>query len=338
VLRVYNELGRRDNLTKARIKILVRAVGVDQFRELVEAEWADLKNGVHKLPETELFRIKQSFVEPDWTVSKPLASEAVTLSGEALNRWNNWLVRNCLPNRHVGFVAVLIALKGKGRPPGDVTSAEMQIIADLADQFSQGFVRVTHAQNLVLPAVREEDLYALYCELEKLGLAHAVGGLVGDLVACPGGDFCALDNARSLPVADEIAARYSQLDAQEDIGPLDLRISGCMNSCGHHHTGHIGILGVDKDGAAFYQLLLGGHSGHGAPAALGTIIGRAFAEDEIADAVEQVLDTYLEQRSPGETFRETVARLGKAVFASAADVIRTQTVRREGSAPQEEEA
>ncbi len=338
VLRVYNELGRRDNLTKARIKILVRAVGIEHFRELVEAEWADLKHGVHKLPEAELVRIKQAFVEPDWSLGQPMANDAVTLTGDALNRWNKWLVRNRLPNRHQGFAAVLIALKGKGRPPGDITSAEMEAIADVADRFSQGFVRVTHAQNLVLPAVREADLYALYVELEALGLNHAVGGLVGDMVACPGGDFCALANARSLPIADEIAARYSQLDAQEDIGPLDLRISGCMNSCGHHHTGHIGILGVDKDGAAFYQLLLGGHSGHGAPAALGTIIGRAFAEDEIADAVEQVLDTYLELRHPGETFRETVARLGKAVFASAADAIRTQTVRREGSSLHESEA
>jgi len=338
VLRVYNELGRRDNLTKARIKILVRAVGVEQFRELVEAEWMDLKEGVHKLPFAELERIKHSFVEPDWNVGRPLAADAVTLSGEALSRWNSWVARNRLPNRHPGFAAVLIALKGRGRPPGDVTSVEMQAIADLADRFSQGFVRVTHAQNLVLPAVREADLYTLYGELQKLGLGHAVGGLVGDMVACPGGDFCSLANARSLPLADEIAARYAELDAQEDIGPLDLRISGCMNSCGHHHTGHIGILGVDKDGAAFYQLLLGGHSGHGAPAALGTIIGRAFAEDEIADAIEEVLDTYLEQRNPGETFRETVARLGKTVFAAAADAIRTQTVRREGAALQEDEA
>jgi sulfite reductase (NADPH) hemoprotein beta-component len=338
VLRVYNELGRRDNLTKARIKILVRAVGVEHFRQLVETEWADLKDGIHKLPATELTRIKQSFIEPDWTPATELTKQDVVLSGMPLTRWTNWLARNRLPNRHLGFAAVLIALKGAGRAPGDVTTAEMDAIADLADRYSQGFVRVTHAQNLVLPAVREADLYALYCELEKLGLGHAVGGLVGDMVACPGGDFCALANARSLPIADEIATRYAQLDAQEDIGPLDLRISGCMNSCGHHHTGHIGILGVDKDGAAFYQLLLGGHSGHGAPAALGTIIGRAFAEDEIADAVEQMLDTYLERRNPGETFRETVGRLGKAVFSTAADAIRTQTARRDGASHQEEEA
>ena len=173
-----------------------------------------------------------------------------------------------------------------------------------------------------MPAVREADLPELYQALQALNLHHAVGGLLGSMVVCPGGDFCALANARSLPIAEDIAQRYAALDAQETIGPLDLRISGCMNSCGHHHVGHIGILGVDKDGAAFYQLLLGGHSGHGAPAALGTIIGRAFAEDEIADAVEEIIDAYLEQREPGETFRQSVARLGKPLFALAAEAAR----------------
>jgi sulfite reductase (NADPH) hemoprotein beta-component len=192
-------------------------------------------------------------------------------------------------------------------------------VAALAEQFSQGFVRVAHSQDLVLPAVVEADLPALYAALKARGLHHAVGGLLGGMVSCPGGDYCSLANARSIPIAMDIAARYANLDAQEAIGPLDLRISGCMNSCGHHHIGHIGILGVDKDGAAYYQVLLGGHSGHGAPAALGTVIGKAFAEDEIADAVEEILDLYLEVREPGETFRESVIRLGKDTFSVAAD-------------------
>ena len=195
----------------------------------------------------------------------------------------------------------------------------MESIADLADKFSQGFVRVSHAQDLVLPAVREETLPALFTALKALGLHRSVGGLIGDMVSCPGGDYCSLANARSIPIAQDIAARFDSLDRLETLGPIDLRISGCMNSCGHHHIGHIGILGVDKDGSAFYQLLLGGHSGHGAPAALGTVIGKAFAEEEIADAVEEILDFYLTVREPGESFRESVLRLGKDPFAHAAE-------------------
>lgn len=331
IMRVYNELGRRDNLTKARIKILVRTVGLERFRDMVEAEWETLKDGPQKLPPSELERIRASFREPDWTAGAPLDEQQLDLTDENRLVWNRWRDRNVLPHRMPGYAAVLIPLKNAGRPPGDITSQEMESVADLADRFSQGYIRVSHAQDLVLPAVRQADLPAVYAALNALGLASSVGGLIGDMVACPGGDYCALANARSLPIADEISRRYADLDAQENLGPLDLRISGCMNSCGHHHVGHIGILGVDKDGAAFYQVLLGGHSGHGAPAALGTIIGRAFAEDEIADAIEEVLNTYLELRQPGETFREAVDRLGKKTFADAADTIRTSTVRRSGS-------
>jgi sulfite reductase (NADPH) hemoprotein beta-component len=327
IMRVYNELGRRDNITKARIKILVRAVGVERFSEMVESEWAALRDGPQRLPDHALAQIKASFVEPDWSAGLRLQPSEIPFEGAGLNQWNRWRTRNVLPHRVEGFAAVLIPLKGKGRPPGDVTSEEMEAIANLADNFSQGFVRVSHAQDLLLPAVSEHDLPALYTCLNELNLTVSLGGLIGDMVACPGGDFCALANARSLPIAEEISQRYASLDAQEQIGPLDLRISGCMNSCGHHHVGHIGILGVDKDGSAFYQLLLGGHSGHGAPAALGTIIGRAFAEDEITDAVEQVLDTYLEHRLPGETFRASVERLGKEIFALSTESIRVATAR-----------
>lgn len=322
VMRVYNELGRRDNLTKARIKILVRSVGIEKFRDMVEAEWADLRNGPHKLSEAELDRVKGAFVEPNWIPEQALDTPHPPEIEIEATQWRRWLKRNRLAHRQPGYAAILIPLKAPGRPPGDVTSDEMDAIAAISDRFSQGFIRVSHTQDFVLPAVRETDLPALYEALKTLNLHHAVGGLIGAMVACPGGDFCALANARSIPVAEDIAQRYAALDAQEEIGPLDLRISGCMNSCGHHHVGHIGILGVDKDGAAFYQLLLGGHSGHGAPAALGTIIGRAFAEDEIADAVEEIIDAYLEQREPGETFRQAVARLGKPIFAQAAEAAR----------------
>lgn len=325
VMRVYNELGRRDNLTKARIKILVRTVGLEVFRDLVEKEWAHLRDGPSRLMDGDLQRVTASFVEPDWTAGQIVIDPTNTLADKAQAEWQRWLNRNILPNKHNGYKAVLVPLKSAGRAPGDISSEEMEDVASLSDQFSQGFIRVSHSQDLVLPAVFEADLPALYTALRTRGLSHAVGGLLGDMVSCPGGDYCSLANARSIPIANDIAARYGNLDAQEDIGSLDLRISGCMNSCGHHHIGHIGILGVDKDGAAFYQLLLGGHSGHGAPAALGTVIGKAFAEDEIADAVEEILDFYLEVRVPGEIFREAVLRLGKDVFGKAADRARRPT-------------
>ena len=319
IMRVYNELGRRDNLTKARIKILIKTVGVETFRDMVEDAWHDLRNGPSRLQPDDLARVTASFVEPDWTSGQPLDSLGKLDGKPEHAEWNRWLRRNRLPNRHPGFASVLIALKSPGRAPGDATSDDMDAIATLADRFSQGYIRVAHSQDLLLPAVSEADLPALFESLKALNLHQAVGGLIGDMVSCPGGDYCSLANARSIPIAQDIAARYASLEAQESIGPLDLRISGCMNSCGHHHIGHIGILGVDKDGAAFYQLLLGGHSGHGAPAALGTVIGKAFAEDEIADAVEEILDHYLEVRFPGETFREASLRLGKDVFSQAAE-------------------
>jgi sulfite reductase (NADPH) hemoprotein beta-component len=338
VMRVYNELGRRDNLTKARIKILVRSVGIETFSQMVEAEWQDLRDGPHKLTQAELDRVTHAFVEPDWTQGQALTTPEPSSTSTHTTTWLRWLKRNRLAHRHPGYAAILIPLKAPGRAPGDVTSDEIDALATIADRFSQGFIRVSHTQDFVLPAVREADMPELYQALQALNLHHAVGGLLGSMVVCPGGDFCALANARSLPIAEDIAQRYAALDAQEAIGPLDLRISGCMNSCGHHHVGHIGILGVDKDGAAFYQLLLGGHSGHGAPAALGTIIGRAFAENEIADAVEEIIDAYLEQREPGETFRQSVARLGKPLFALAAEAARKpeHQPKRHGSQLQDE--
>lgn len=327
VMRVYNELGRRDNLTKARIKVLIKTIGVQSFKAMVEETWVSLKDGPGRLTQDQFDRVANSFVEPDWSRGNRLHSIETLKNQPEHREWNRWLERNRLPNKHAGYAAILIPLKDKTRAPGDITSDDMDYIANLADQFSQGFVRVAHSQDLVLPAVIEQDLPALFEALKARGLHRACGGLIGDMVSCPGGDYCALANARSIPVAQDIAARYQCLEAQESIGPLDLRISGCMNSCGHHHIGHIGILGVDKDGAAYYQLLLGGHSGHGAPAALGTVIGKAFSENEIADAVEEIIALYLEVRYPGETFREATLRLGKDYFAQAAELARKTNIR-----------
>lgn len=320
VMRVYNEHGRRDNLTKARIKILVRTLGVEVFAAQVENTWATMRYGPDQLQQADLDRVTASFTDPNWQHPAVQPHAAVPPANAA--KFSRWLSRNRLPHKQPGFAAVLLTVKGAGRAPGDLTSEEMEAIADIADRFSQGFVRVTHAQNLVLPAVAEADLSALFASLEPLGLAAPVGGLLGDLVACPGGDFCSLANARSLPVAEDISARYADLDKQETLGPIDVRISGCMNSCGHHHMGQIGILGVDKDGDAFYQVLLGGSTGHGNTAALGKVIGKAFSEDEVADAVEAILDEYLERRLEGESFRETQLRLGSEPFAAAAETAR----------------
>ena len=320
VMRVYNELGRRDNLTKARIKILVRSVGVETFRDMVEAEFKSLKQaGIDRVRIEDLDRVRAQFLDPDWRLAS-VSTDLVQSSNDPL--FARWLRRNSKPHKIPGMAAIVVPIKGTGRPPGDITSDEMRKLADLADRFSQGFLRVTHSQDLVFPAVPSAKLAELYEALQPIGFAQPIQGLIGDMVACPGGDFCALANARSLPIADEIANRYANLDEQENLGPLELKISGCMNSCGHHHIGHIGILGVDKDGAAFYQLLLGGHSGHGDRASLGKIVGRAFSEAEIPDAVEAILDEYLESRLRGETFHQALQRLGPAVFIEAANAVR----------------
>jgi sulfite reductase (NADPH) hemoprotein beta-component len=295
-------------------------VGVDAFRDMVEADFKSLKQaGIDRVRIEDLDRVRAQFLDPDWRLAS-VSTDLVQSSNDPL--FARWLRRNSKPHKIPGMAAIVVPIKGTGRPPGDITSDEMRKLADLADRFSQGFLRVTHSQDLVFPAVPSAKLAELYEALQPIGFAQPIQGLIGDMVACPGGDFCALANARSLPIADEIANRYANLDEQENLGPLELKISGCMNSCGHHHIGHIGILGVDKDGAAFYQLLLGGHSGHGDRASLGKIVGRAFSEAEIPDAVEAILDEYLESRLQGETFHQALQRLGPAVFIEAANAVR----------------
>ena len=323
LMRVYNELGRRDNLTKARIKILIRTIGIDNFKTMVEAEFKNLKNSADKLSDDDLEKIKKRFSDFKFLYMNYAFNESVAEPKKIHDReFKKWFTNNVYEHRIKHFKAVLVPAKGTERAPGDLTSEEMYKLADIADDFSFGMLRVTHTQDILLPMVKTCELSNLYEILKKESFINPIGGLLTDMVCCPGGDFCQLANARSIPLAEEISFRFKELDKLENLGPIDLRISGCMNSCGHHHIGHIGILGVDKGGASYYQLLLGGHSGHGAPAALGKIVGKSFAEDEIADAIEEVLNFYIEIRSDGENFRETLIRLGHEPFVQAANQVR----------------
>jgi sulfite reductase (NADPH) hemoprotein beta-component len=329
IVRVYNRFGRRDNAYKARIKILVKAEG-QQFFDAVNAEFAailerDLDGAAHIVPQAELNRVAASFSVPTGVRPQPEGPAP----GDGSRAFTRWLERNVRPHRVSGYRAVTLSLKRAGQAPGDTTDDQMDAAADLADRFSQGELRVTHEQNLVLPWVRATDLFALWQAAKAASFATPNIGLVTDMIACPGGDFCGLANARSIPVAAQINERYADLDEQEDIGDIDLHISGCINSCGHHHSGHIGILGVDKDGAEWYQLTLGGTDGssRGTAPTPGKVIGPSFAADEIADAVEAVIDTYRHQRRPGERFAATVQRLGPAAFRAATDAVRRSTAR-----------
>ena len=336
-VRVYNRFGRRDNLYKARIKILVKAEGQRYFDE-VDAEFdkllsEDANGAEHLIPQAELDRVAVCFAVPAGLELSSAASQAALRGSlrpgdtDAPVVFSRWLERNVQPHRLPGLRAVTLSLKRPGLPPGDATAAQMDAAAALADRFSQGELRVTHEQNLLLPWVREADLHALWLAAKTEGFATPNIGLVTDMIACPGGDFCALANARSIPVAAEITERFQDLDLQHDIGDLDLHISGCINSCGHHHSGHLGILGVDKDGTEWYQITLGGSDGStlSGPATPGKVIGPSFAADEVADAVEAVIETYRRERSAGERFTDTVRRLGVAPFRAATDEVRLTT-------------
>ena len=326
LMRLYNRLGRRDNLTKARIKILIRSVGTDEFKKLLDEEFTDVKQNFKQLDLSDLDRVKNQFLEEREIVKK--VSDSGKINQGVIEKtidsvdFINWKNRCVINHKYPGLSIVKVPVKGEGRAPGDVTAEEMLSLCKIADEFSASLVRVTHAQNFVLPYVSNSVLPDLYLKLQELSMARPVSGLLTDMVCCPGGDFCSLANARSITVAEDINRRYKSLDKLESLGNIDLRISGCMNSCGHHHIGNIGILGVDKDGKAFYQLLLGGNSGEKGKASLGKIIAKAFAEDEISDAVENILQHYLSKRDKNETFQNTVARLGNASFAEAANKAR----------------
>ena len=312
VLRVYNRYGRRDNLNKARIKILVKERTPEVFRKEVEAEWAHLKDGPATLIAEEIARIERRFTRPHYQKLDPLASGYVLALGRD-KAFANWHRRNVHPHKVPGYAAVTLSLKKTGVPPGDVTAEQMDAIADLTDRYSFGELRVSHEQNLILADVRLSELHALWQEARALGLATPNIGLLTNIICCPGGDFCSLANAKSIPVAEAIQRRFDDLDYLHDIGELDLNISGCMNACGHHHVGHIGILGVDKQGAEFYQISIGGAQGN--DAALGKVLGPSVSQAEVPDVIEKLIDLYLARRdSEEERFVDLVRRIGIEPF------------------------
>ncbi|KVM65034.1 nitrite reductase [Burkholderia gladioli] len=339
IVRVYNQYGRRDNKYKARIKILVKAEG-QRFIDEVEAEFQQIvehDGGPHTIPEAELARVQASFVTPASLARHAADPDAAERLAEAAARTPalaGWLARNVAAHRDPALRIVTLSFKRPLQAPGDASADQLERVAGLVDRFSAGEARVTHAQNVVLPWVHADDLLALWEAARAEGLASANVHLLTDMIACPGGDFCALANARSLPIADAIAERYQDLDELEDLGEIDLHISGCINSCGHHHSGHIGILGVDKDGREWYQLTLGGADGsaRGGQARAGKVIGPSFSAREVPDVIDAVLSAYLGLRLPGaagtgnegrrETFVETVARVGLEPFKAAAEAAR----------------
>lgn len=321
ILRVYNQHGRRDNKYKARIKILVRALGAEKFRELVNAEWAQLENGPNTLTREAIDRARASFTVPDYEQLDPLAAETeLQRQAQAEPQFGNWLQRNVLPHRAAGHAIVNLSLKATGFAPGDISDVQMEAIADMADNWSLGEIRTSHQQNIVLGDVRKNDLYALWLKAAEFDLATANIGYLTDIICCPGGDYCALANAKSIPIAEAIQRRFDDLDFVYDLGQIDLNISGCMNACSHHHIGHIGILGVDKKGKEFYQVSLGGNAGK--DTSLGKILGPAFKPDAVPDVIANILETFAQNRQCDEPFLDTYRRIGmqpfkERVYASA---------------------
>jgi sulfite reductase (NADPH) hemoprotein beta-component len=313
ILRVYNRHGRRDNSYKARIKILVAALGAEEFARQVEAEWAKVGT-VPDLPDTELARIRGAFA-PTTFETLPAVSEAHERAKANDPAYARFVRNNVKPHKRAGYGIVEISLKAVGETPGDASADQMEAVASLAERFGQDDIRVTHEQNLVLPHIRLDDLPAVHAVLQAAGLASANINLVSDIIACPGLDYCALANARSISVAQHIAQKFADPDRAEKVGELKIKISGCINACGHHHVGHIGILGVDKKGEEFYQLTLGGSGAE--DAAVGQALGPALPYDKVADAVDTLVETYLRERQGAERFLDTFRRTGVAPFKEA---------------------
>lgn len=315
LVRVYNRHGRRDNAYKARIKILVKALGIVDFARQVEEEWSHLKDGPQTLTAAEVERVSAQFGAPAYETlpADDLCHLSHLRDDKAFARW---VERNVHPHKVPGYACVTLSLKRPGTAPGDASSAQMDAAAELAERFSFGELRVSHEQNLILADVPRRELYTVWHRAKAAGLASPTVGLIQDLIACPGGDFCGLANARSLPLAAAIQDRFEDLDYQHDIGELELNISGCMNSCGHHHLGAIGILGVDKNGEEWYQITLGGRQGKAAR--IGDVVGRAFAAAEVPDAVERLIGVYLARRHADERFIDTFDRIGEEPFRAAA--------------------
>ena len=315
ILRVYNRHGRRDNKYKARIKILVKALGIEAFANEVEREWQPIKDGPAQLTEEEYQRVAASFHKPAYVPQDTLDLDFGThlARDEAFARW---VSRNVMAHQVPGYLSVVLSTKpGISAPPGDVTAEQMEAVADWSERYGFGEIRVAHEQNLVLPDVRKADLYALWREAEAAGLGTANAGLLTDIIACPGGDFCSLANAKSIPIAQAIQQRFDDLDYLHDLGELSLNISGCMNACGHHHIGNIGILGVDKSGSEWYQLTLGGSQGQ--QAALGKVIGPSFAAEQVPEVIERIVRTYVDQRQVNEGFLDTFQRIGLEPFKAS---------------------
>lgn len=315
ILRVYNRHGRRDNKYKARIKILLRGLGLEEFRRQVEEDWQSLQDSPHVITDMELARVHAHFTTPDFPNKPPRHSG--TIQGRDAERFSQWRQRNVMAHRMHGYSAVVLSLKRLGKPPGDITADELDAVAELSDEFSFGEARFMHEQNLLLPWVREMDLPALWQRARALNVANANHGLITDIICCPGGDLCALANARSIPIAESLMQRFDDLDYVHDLGNLDLHISGCINSCGHHHSGHIGVLGVDKDGAEWYQITLGGADGSatsGHVTSVGRVIGPSFAAEQVPDVVTALIDVYVNARHEGESFLEVVRRIGLEPF------------------------
>jgi sulfite reductase (NADPH) hemoprotein beta-component len=307
ILRVYNRQGRRDNAYKARIKILVQALGVEAFAKLVEDEWAHSKDGPATLTQAEFDRVAAHFTAPTYD-SNAVGDSTFQQHQQDNPAFARWLERCSHPHKVPGYRAVTLSLKKHGIAPGDITSEQMETVADLADHFSFGELRISHEQNIILADVKEAHLYTLWLTAKGAGLATPNIGLLTGIICCPGGDFCDLANAKSIPIANAIQARFDDLDYLFDIGEIDLNISGCMNACGHHHVGHIGVLGVDKNNDEFYQVTLGGRQGNDAK--LGKVIGPSFAADEMPDVIDKIIKVYVESRHADERFLDTLDRIG----------------------------
>ena len=311
IMRIYNLMGRRDNIFKAKLKILVYKLGIDEMQKLVEEEWNQIKDGPLKLPQAEIDRVAAHFAPPPFETveSDPRAFDIHKCESPAFARWAR---TNVAAHKQPGYAIVNLTLKPTGGVPGDATAEQMDAVADLADRYSLGEIRVTHEQNLVFAHVKEADLYRLWRALDEIGFATPNLSLIGDMICCPGLDYCGLANARSIPVAQRIGKRFADLDRQLDIGELRLKISGCINACGHHHVGHIGILGVERKGEEYYQITLGGNPAM--DATIGDVVGPAFSSDDVVDAVETVVTTYVKLRADGERFLDTYRRVGAEPF------------------------
>ncbi len=312
ILRVYNRHGRRDNKYKARIKILVKALGIEAFAREVEAEWQHIKDGPAELTDAEYQRVAATFAPPPYAALSDTDLDFGTeLAGDAA--FARWVSRNVQPHKVPGYASVVLSTKpGASLPPGDVTSAQMDAVAELAERYGFGEIRVAHEQNLVLPDIRKADLHALWQQALAIGLGSANIGLLTDVIACPGGDYCALANAKSIPIAQAIQQRFEDAEVLHALGDISLNISGCMNACGHHHIGNIGILGVDKNGSEWYQVTIGGAQGKAS--ALGKVIGPSFSAAEVPDVIERLVETFAEQRQGHERFIDTVQRVGIEPF------------------------